>query len=216
MKRKTRIFLLTGIVFLCTVMPAMAELTSLAKRFSNAMIVDDTKKMERIVVTNLAAIPDEVEAILESARAENLTDEDRNALFQMGEQMAVIYMENSGETRLLKDVKQDRFESKLGERVRSKRQGGTHIIKIPSIDHKGTVHTFDPDNILIKRGETVVWMNEDSHSHVFASMAIIGEGGIFAPSIEPKGSWKYRFRKPGEYYYVCFIHKGMIGKITVR
>jgi hypothetical protein len=28
-------------------------------------------------------------------------------------------------------------------------------------------------------------------------------------------TWEYTFNEPGEYFYICFIHRAMIGKITV-
>ena len=58
-------------------------------------------------------------------------------------------------------------------------------------------------------------MNEDEVAHLFASFSIIGKGGLFTPNIDPGASWEYTFTEPGEYYYVCFIHKGMVGKIRV-
>jgi len=196
--------------------PASAELTELGRDFSDALIINDTQKMNRLVITNKAEIPREVENILRAARLRGVSIEDKEALFHMGEKMARSYMENFGESALLKDVKRNRFESRLGELTETESLGGAHIIKIPLSNQAGPSHLFKPDNLLIKKGESVVWVNEDTHSHVFASMAVIGEGGIFAPSIEPGGSWKYRFKRAGEYYYICFIHKGMIGKITVK
>ena len=34
--------------------------------------------------------------------------------------------------------------------------------------------------------------------------------------IEPGQSWDHTFHSPGEYYYVCFSHKVMYGKIVVK
>jgi len=196
--------------------PASAGLTGFGRDFSDAMIINDTREMNRLVVKNKIDIPGEVGTILRAARLEGVTGEDKEALFSMGEKMARSYMENFGESGLLKDVKRDRFESMLGALTETESKGGAHIIKISLSGKNGPCNFFKPDNLLIKKGESVVWVNEDVHSHVFASMTAIGEGGIFAPSIEPGGSWKYRFKRAGEYYYSCFIHKGMIGKITVN
>jgi plastocyanin len=216
MKNKLWVFVLVVLIFLSVAFPATAELSELGKRFSNAFITNNTDEMKRITIRNKVAIPGEVASILKATRAEDITDKDRDALFLMGEKMAVLYMDNSGETELVRDVKKSRFEASIGEPVKVKRKGGVYEIKIPVHSEDGLLHTFDPDNMLVKRGDTVVWVNEDKHSHVFASMAVIGKGGIFAPSVDPGGSWTHRFTVSGEYYYICFIHKGMVGKITVR
>jgi plastocyanin len=204
------------VIFLFIALPVAAELTELGKRFSDALITNNDREMKLIVARNKAAIPAEVARILKAARDEDITVEDRDALFLMGEKMAVFYMKDSGETSLVRDVKKSRFEARIGEPVKGERKGGVFEVKIPSHSFDGALHTFDPDNLLIKKGDTVAWINEDEHSHVFASMAVIGKGGIFAPSLDPGGKWTHRFTASGEYYYVCFIHKGMVGKVTVK
>ncbi len=216
MKSNIWIAIFAIIMSLSIIMPVRAELTNLSREFSDALITNDTKKMNLIVMANNSEIPSEVESILKAARVSGISEEDKYALFHMGEKMARLYMDSSGERGLLKDVKRNRFESKLGKLVEPKSKAGIYTVKIPMSDHKGPSYTFKPDNLQIKKGESVVWVNEDNHSHVFASMAVIGDGGIFAPSIEPGGSWKYQFKRSGEYFYICFIHKGMIGKVTVK
>jgi len=135
MKRNALLTVLAVFVFLCAAAPAAAELTGLGKRFSDAMITDNTKKMNQIIVRNKSAVPGEVGEILKAAHDDGITSEDREALFHMGEKMALLYMENSGDTGLLKEVKKSRFEARLGEPVKSIRKGGAHIITIPSPDH---------------------------------------------------------------------------------
>ncbi len=216
MKSNIWITIFAIIMSLSIILPARAELTDLSREFSDALITNDIKKMNYIVMANNSEIPGEVESIMKAARISGISEEVKDALFYMGEKMAKLYMDSSGESGLLKDVKRNRFESKLGDLVSVKSKAGIYTIKIPMPDHKGPSYTFKPDNLQIEKGESVVWVNEDSHSHVFASMAVIGDGGIFAPSIEPGGSWKYQFKRSGEYFYICFIHKGMIGKITVK
>ncbi len=216
MKRNAWFIVLAIAVVFFIIPPASAELTELGRDFSDALIVNDTQKMNRLVVTNKADIPREVANILRDAGLGGATGEDKEALFHMGEKMARSYMDNFAESAPLKDVKRARFESMLGPLTETESRGGAHIVKIPLSAKNGPSNFFKPDNLLISKGESVVWVNEDTHSHVFASVTVIGEGGIFAPGIEPGGSWKYRFKRAGEYYYICFIHKGMIGKVTVK
>lgn len=43
-------------------------------------------------------------------------------------------------------------------------------------------------------------------------MPVIGTGGIKATRIDPGQSFEFKFDKAGEYFYICYIHKGMVGK----
>ena len=79
----------------------------------------------------------------------------------------------------------------------------------------GPVKAIQNISFQIKKGEVVRWVNNDNVAHLLASMHVIGEQGIFSPRVAPGNSWEYRFDKAGEYYYICFIHKVMYGKVTV-
>lgn len=129
--------------------------------------------------------------------------------------MAMAYKDATGDTALLLEVKKRSFDSRLSEPVRSTPEKGVHIVDIPraGADSKDI---FRPDNIIIKKGETVRWVNNDGIDHVFSSMPLIGKGGISVPGIKPGGSWEFVFKETGEYYYICYIHKGMIGKVAVE
>jgi plastocyanin len=72
---------------------------------------------------------------------------------------------------------------------------------------------FAPRDITVKAGQTVHWTNDDQVEHdvvaktgaSFRSPGAFGNGGTF--------SWKAA--KPGKVTYVCTIHPGMSGTITV-
>jgi plastocyanin len=72
---------------------------------------------------------------------------------------------------------------------------------------------FAPRDITVKVGQTVHWTNDDQVDHdvvaktgaSFRSPGAFGNGGTF--------SWKAA--KPGKVGYVCTIHPGMGGTITV-
>lgn len=91
---------------------------------------------------------------------------------------------------------------------------GVYIIQGTSSEAARSI--FLPDVIIIKKGGTVRWVNNDKTAHLVASVPVIGEGGIFSPEIGDGESWEYRLNKPGEYYYICFIHKVMYGKVIVE
>src|SRR3990172_518937 len=92
---------------------------------------------------------------------------------------------------------------------------GLHIVEIPKPD-ENTKNIFKPDNTIIKKGETVKWVNNDSVEHKFAAVAAISEGSFDSKTVEPENSFEFKFENPGEYFYICFIHQSMIGKIIVE
>lgn len=92
---------------------------------------------------------------------------------------------------------------------------------------EGTVHevtvirnTFklNPQDLMIKAGDTVKWTNTDERKHNLASVPGSGPGDeleIFSV-MEPGAVYSHTFKTPGEYPYFCFIHNQMTGKITVE
>lgn len=184
----------------------------LTGRFIEALEKKDRDKAAAIVVENKATVPGEIKTLLDGATG---TEEETGAALFVAEEMATVYREATGDTGPLLAVKRKAFETSLSAPVRPALTGGNYLVELPkATDHEK--NRFRPDNIIIKKGSTVKWVNNDSIAHVFSSMPLIGKGGIFTPSIGPGQSWSYTFTQPGEYYYICFIHKGMTGKVTVE
>jgi plastocyanin len=76
---------------------------------------------------------------------------------------------------------------------------------------------LNPDEIVIKAGETIRWTNQDGRKHFLASVPGSGETDeleIFA-LMEPGKVYQHTFNQPGEYPYFCFIHNQMTGHVTV-
>jgi plastocyanin len=69
---------------------------------------------------------------------------------------------------------------------------------------------FTPDTLTVKAGDSVVWVNKDPFPHTATSRA----GGFDSDEIAPGGSWTHRFRKKGEFPYICTLHRTM--KATLR
>jgi plastocyanin len=108
-------------------------------------------------------------------------------------------------------------------------------------DRITVVQGFDPAVITIKAGETVTWKNAtayEPHTVTFKSpYKTPGDEGIPAPHGDKSGSsytggftssgfigpapffpsstFSLKFTKAGTYDYVCAIHPGMAGKVTV-
>ena len=71
---------------------------------------------------------------------------------------------------------------------------------------------FKPENITVKAGETVKWINEDSIEH-----DAVAENGEFKSELfGQQGTYAYKAEKAGKIRYVCTVHPGMEGTITVE
>jgi plastocyanin len=69
---------------------------------------------------------------------------------------------------------------------------------------------YQPENITAKRGDTVVWVNQDPFPHTVTAK------GVFDSHEIPAGkSWKFIPRKAGDYIYVCTLHPTMKGTLKV-
>jgi len=215
MHQKKTVFFLCLLAALLSLAPAYAEESVIRKGFIEAFDANDAARMHAIVEENKEKIPDEITSLLEESRRPDVAVEHKEGNRYIAELMAIRYKDITGDAEPLIKVKKEVFNSRLTPTVRSTPSEGVHIVDIP-VATGGAKNVFVPDNIIIQKGETVRWTNHDTIAHVFASMPLIGEVGLFAPSIEPGGGWEFTFEKPGEYYYICFIHKGMIGKITVE
>jgi plastocyanin len=90
------------------------------------------------------------------------------------------------------------------------------------------LYNFQQPALEIKAGTTVTWINNDQAEHQIMAAVKDDQGHIVAdpnelfasdvlPSvtIKPGSTFSFTFDKPGEYLYICTIHKNMLGKIIV-
>lgn len=71
--------------------------------------------------------------------------------------------------------------------------------------------SFQPANLQITPGTTVTWVNKDPAPHTATAADRSWDSGIFNQG----QSWSHTFDTPGRYDYVCLVHPGMAGTITV-
>jgi len=74
-------------------------------------------------------------------------------------------------------------------------------------------YTFTPQEIKIRVGDTVKWINREkrtSHSVLFPQ-----EGGRESERFFPEESWQRQFSLPGQYPYTCGPHPEMKGLVVV-
>ncbi|GMR04174.1 MAG: hypothetical protein BMS9Abin23_0063 [Thermodesulfobacteriota bacterium] len=188
--------------------------SELRKAFIEAYDSNNALKVTEVVKAHQAQVPDEIKKLIEESTDAGIKEDARAEKIYIAELLAREYKNITDDAAPLIEVKKVDFHTMLHPEVHPEAKDGVYTVTIPSEDAKEK-NVFKPDNIVIGAGETVRWVNHDKVAHVFASMPLIGEGGIFAPSIKPHGTWEFKFEKPGEYYYLCFIHKGMVGKVTV-
>ncbi len=211
----TRAFFITlAAVFLLLAGQALAKESMLVEAFMKAYDAKNLADMSELIKSNKDKIPAEVRALVKEGLKKGLSKEEKTAKFFTGELMAREYNNLTGDSSVLIELKKAEFNSMLHKAVESKPVNSVNTVVIPLGTDKER-NVFKPDNLVIHQGETVRWKNNDKIAHIFASMPLIGSGGIFTPSLEGGATWEFKFDKPGEYFYLCFIHKGMIGKITV-
>lgn len=71
--------------------------------------------------------------------------------------------------------------------------------------------SYAPLALTIKRGDTVVFVNEDPFPHT-----VTAAGAFDSKSIAAGASWKYKPRHAGEYAYTCTFHPNMKGTLRVE
>jgi len=81
------------------------------------------------------------------------------------------------------------------------------------VTHTVTVDAarFTPAEIVVKPGDTIVWVNKDILAHTATSAS----GGFDSKVIQPGATWKYVPKKKGEFPYTCSFHP-MNGIVKVR
>jgi plastocyanin len=71
---------------------------------------------------------------------------------------------------------------------------------------------FQPDIVIVKAGDSVVWVNKDPYPHTVTSSA----GGFDSHEIAAGKSWKLRSARKGEFAYACTLHPTMTATLRVK
>lgn len=213
MKRMRLVVPTLAVVLFLFVGNALAVHEGFAVRYRKALYDQNVQEMVFLIERNTDMVPGTVRRLVDEALAPGVAEKDMKDNIYVAESMAAEYKKITGDVAPLKDARTRIFESRLAPVTESAAVGGIHVVTAATTADVENV--FIPGNIVIKKGETVRWVNGDTVPHLLASMPVIGAQGIFSPRILPGESWEYTFDKAGEYYYICFIHKVMYGKVTV-
>jgi plastocyanin len=86
-------------------------------------------------------------------------------------------------------------------------------------EHKPVTHTvsidgarFQPDVVIVKAGDSVVWVNKDPYPHTVTSSA----GGFDSHEIPAGKSWRLTSARKGEFAYACTLHPTMTATLRVN
>jgi plastocyanin len=72
---------------------------------------------------------------------------------------------------------------------------------------------FNPSDVTVKPGETVTWVNDDSVGHdVTGDSFKSGDPG----ALQNGDTFEHTFDSAGTFDYVCTVHPGMKGTVTVK
>ena len=76
---------------------------------------------------------------------------------------------------------------------------------------------YVPSQITIKKGNLVMWTNEDSAFHSVTSGFYDDPSGLFDSGyLDPFESFSFVFEETGVYDYYCTLHPWMYGKVIVE
>lgn len=103
---------------------------------------------------------------------------------------------STGSTPTTEQTKTDPAEDKMG--------GGAESVSIVDND-------YEPKDVTVAAGTTVTWTNDGDAPHT-----VTAEGDFDSGTIDPGGTFEQKLETAGEIKYVCTIHPGQEGSITVE
>jgi plastocyanin len=92
---------------------------------------------------------------------------------------------------------------------------GTTVVTIKDL-------RFNPQEVRIKQGETVRWVNEDTTAHTSTSADFSADattqppGAWNSPPLNPGDTFDHKFDQTGTFPYACSIHGYIKGTVVVE
>jgi len=71
--------------------------------------------------------------------------------------------------------------------------------------------TFGPQELKVKSGTTVIWINEDDIPHT-----VVSPNNFRSKALDSEDKYSFTFTTPGTYKYFCSLHPHMTGTIVVE
>ena len=85
-------------------------------------------------------------------------------------------------------------------------------VRAADIEVKIDNFTFNPKQITVKAGDTVIWVNHDDIPHTVASQT----QAFRSKALDTDDKFSFTFATPGTYPYFCALHPVMTGTIVVE
>jgi len=76
-------------------------------------------------------------------------------------------------------------------------------------------YTYKPATLTVPVGSTVTWINKDLAPHT-VTYHTYGKGEFDSGNVTNGKQYTYRFRRVGQYDYICALHQGMQGTVIVK
>ena len=184
------------------------------REFNKALNHDNRLVMEFLVKLVAPRIEPFVTEIIKRAGKRGVGEGEKEMLLKTAMNFAKTLGNITGDHTFHRTIHRRTFTARLAGPVQSRAFGGVHTIDAPKAA-PALKNVFRPDNIIINAGETVRWVNHDEITHVIGTLNFLSDGRFFAPNVSSRSTFEQTFFIPGEYYYICYIHSSMIGKITV-
>jgi len=70
---------------------------------------------------------------------------------------------------------------------------------------------YVPETLTVKRGDVVVWVNQDPFPHT-----VTAAGAFDSGPVEAGKSWRFVAHRAGPYPYICTLHSNMKGTLHVE
>ena len=77
--------------------------------------------------------------------------------------------------------------------------------------HPATNRSFNPDEIIINKGQTITWINEEKTPHTITSKGFF----LFNSLLKQNEEFTYQFDKVASFEFGCTLHPWMHGTINV-
>lgn len=87
--------------------------------------------------------------------------------------------------------------------------GGSSPLKVHTVEIRGMA--FHPDTLIVKRGDTIVWINGDFVPHTATAARRWDTGSLAQGEMG-----RYAARQTGEFAYRCTLHPVMRGVVIVE
>jgi plastocyanin len=84
--------------------------------------------------------------------------------------------------------------------------------KAASVEVKIDNFNFEPREITVEAGTTVVWTNRDDVPHTVTS----NNDKFTSKALDTDDQFSFTFKDPGTYEYYCSVHPKMTAKVIVK